>query len=255
MSCFNVRVAGTGCLRTKEGTEEMARILVAEDARAVREGIREILEAECHEVLEAEDGCEAFRAYALERPDLLVLDVAMPRLGGLEVCRRVRSSDAATPILLLSAKAGESDKVLGLGLGADDYVAKPFGMNELVARVNALLRRVAAVRGAGAPVGDVFPFGRWRVRESELALVDELGRRTDLTPREYAVIRYFATHPNEVVRRRALFDYAWGVGSYVYSRTLDMHVCAIRRKMAGCGWRIETVTGLGYRLRVPDTAA
>lgn len=233
----------------------MARILVAGLARRTRNAVRTLLASEYHEVDEAQDGRAALQFYAQCRPDLVVLDSMLPSVSGFDVCREIRRDDPATAILFLSEKRAESDKVLGLELGADDYVTIPFGLAELRARVNALLRRRGALRREACATGQVFRLGCYTVNGRQLALFDGKGRQVGINQREYALLRYFTNHPNEVARRRELLDYAWGKGFFAYSRTVDTHVCQLRRKIAGCGWKIETVCGLGYRLRLPGSAA
>lgn len=237
--------------KAKERNHGMAKILVAEDDAAVRDGIKALLEAEFNQVLVATDGDEALERYRAERPQLIVLDVMMPRRNGFEVCREIRITDTQTPILFLSAKGEEADKVLGLGLGADDYLAKPFGAHELLARVGALLRRAAPRRALPSNLPTVFRFGKFLVRGRELALIDARGHRIDISSREYALLQYFTAHPNEVLNRRELLDYVWGQGAFTYSRTIDTHICTLRRKIEKSGWCIETILGVGYRLRIP----
>lgn len=233
----------------------MAKILVAEPDPDVRKSVRALLETEFHDVDVARNGEQALHAYMMGQPDLVVLGVRMPILGGHEVCRRIRMGDARTPLMFLSKKSGESDRVLGLELGADDYLPIPFGGAEFLARVKALLRRGRTADPEGTTPDTVFRLGSFMVNGRELALSDGGGRRVDISLREYALLRYFTTHPNEVALRRELLEYAWGKGVYAYSRTIDTHVCTLRRKIAGCGWHIETVSGLGYRLRLEVPAA
>ncbi len=233
----------------------MAGILVGVDTPHARDLVRGLLGNEGHQVRLARDGREVLRAYALECPDLLVLDVQLPDPGGLEVCRLLRAVDSQTPVLLLSPRCGEEEVAHALGTGADDFLVRPFGAREFAARVRALLRRAALPRRADAPDVPVFSLGACAVHNRELELRDAHGRCIALTPRECAILRYFATHPNEVARRGDLFDYAWGHGALAYSRTIDTHVCVLRRKLAGSGCRIESVSGMGYRLRVETPAA
>ena len=233
----------------------MARILVAAVGRTVAGDLKALLQDARFEVCEAGDGQETFRRYQLERPDLVLLDADLTGLDGADVVRRIRREDSDTGIVLFSARSDELTRTLGLELGADDYVARPFGRHELIARLNAVLRRRDVSRRRPGADGTAFDLGTWRVNGRELAVHAPDGGRIDLTPREYALLRYFSAHPNEVARRADLFDYAWGRGAYVFSRTLDTHVCTLRRKIAGSGWRIETVSGMGYRLRTADSAA
>ena len=233
----------------------MASILVGVDAPVAREAVRRLLESAGHRVRLAQDGGQLLRAYARESPDLLVLDAALPEQGGFELLRLVRVVDSATPVLLLSPLGGEDEVARGLALGADDFLVRPFGPREFAARVQSLLRRAALPRRAVGDDAPVFHFGGCAVHGRELELRDGRGRHIALTPRECAILRFFAAHPNEVARRGDLFEYAWGHGAMAYSRTIDTHVCALRRKLSGCGCRIETVSGMGYRLRVEAPAA
>ena len=232
----------------------MAKILVAGPSNSTRNAVRTLLESEFHDVEEVRDGRSAVQAYLQGSPDVVVLDVSLPLLGGYDVCREIRRSDPSTGILFLSEKRDESDKVLALELGADDYVTVPFGPSELRARLNALLRRRGTPRRDRCERGLVFKLGRYTVDGRELALLDGRRRQVGITEREYALLRYFTTHANEIARRRDLLAFAWGHG-FAYSRTVDTHICALRRKIAGCGCAIETVCGVGYRFRRTESAA
>ncbi len=226
----------------------MSYILFAEDDETLRDGLQAALESEGHETRPCADGAEALAAFEERRPDLLLLDVMMPRKSGFEVCTEVRRRDRTVPIIFLTAKADETDQVLGLGLGADDYIAKPFRVRVLLARVAAALRRAAA---APAPAeADTFRFGG--------ALVD--ARRFFLDPcdgtppqplsvRELCLLKAFAAHPGEVLSRDALLDEAWGVDYAGTPRTLDQHVLQLRKKLGSRASCIETVHRAGYRLR------
>lgn len=233
----------------------MAKILVAAAGRTVGNELKALLQGARFEVFEAGDGEGAIRRYRLHRPDIALLDADLPGVGGADVVRRIRREDADTGLVLFAARSDEMSRALGLELGADDYVLRPFGRHELVARLNAVLRRrIASCRQQESDT-PAFRLGRCQVDGRELAVLAPDGLRTGLTAREYALLRYFSAHPNEVARRAELFDYAWGKGAYVFSRTLDTHVCTLRRKIAGSGWSIETVSGMGYRLRTAETAA
>lgn len=222
----------------------MADILVVEDAEAIREGLKALLESEFHTVRTASDGVAALAQYSAKRPDLVVLDVMLPGKSGYDVCREIRKEDGETAILMLSAKSDEAAKVLGLGLGADDYLGKPFGARELVARIEAVRRR-----GRHAKDGVMtFRFGSGVVRGRELVFVNRQGRRVDLTAREFALLQLFAAHPDEVLSREALLGYGWGSGCYAHTRTLDTRICSLRKKIKGCGWMIDAVIGQGYRV-------
>ena len=227
----------------------MSRILVAEDDPAIREGLVATLESDGHEVRAAADGAEALARVAEERPDLLLLDVMMPRKSGWDVCAELRRTDPALPIVFLTAKGAESDKVLGLGLGADDYVVKPFGVRELLARVRAALRRAAAPSSADAAAEGDFDFAGARVLAAALSVRAPDGTASPLAPRELALLRLFAAHPGQVLLRDYLLNAAWGVSYLGTTRTLDQHVARLRKKLGPAGAAIETVHAVGYRYR------
>jgi len=224
----------------------MADILIAEDERNVREGVATALRLEGHSVRTARDGEAALDSFARERPDLVVLDVMMPRRNGFDVCAEMRRLDRQVPILILSAKSEEVDKVIGLGIGADDYVTKPFGMRELIARVAGLLRR--AGNGQGGREKPSFTIGSCRVDVLRRKVAWPDGAEQDLTPRECDLLRAFAAHPGEVLGREQLLGVLWGFASSVNTRSLDQHVARIRKKLGSDAARIETVSGAGYRL-------
>ena len=226
----------------------MSFVLFAEDDETIRDGLQAALESEGHETRACADGAEALAAFDERRPDLLLLDVMMPRKSGFEVCAEVRRRDPAVPILFLTAKADESDQVLGLGLGADDYVAKPFRVRVLLARVAAALRRAAA---APAPAGaNSFAVGAARVDARRFLLDPCDGTPPQpLSVRELALLRAFAGHPGEVLSRDRLLDEAWGVDYAGSPRTLDQHVLQIRKKLGSRAGCIETVHRAGYRCK------
>ncbi len=227
---------------------EPFKILVAEDDRNIRSGLVDALELEGYVMEEAADGAGALRKFTAFRPDLVLLDVMMPNLNGYEVCRRIRRSDAATPIIMLTVKGEEIDKVLGLELGADDYVTKPFGLRELSARIAAQLRRRRVETAAPPPSGE-FAFGPWRVDVKKLS-AETAGAAVELTMREIELLRLFAAHPGEVLDRSFIMREIWG-NALTSSRTLDQHLVALRRKIEPehLPRLIETVYGVGYRFR------
>ena len=225
----------------------MGRILIAEDDPAIREGLEAALQSDGHETETAANGVEALAAAAARRPDLLLLDVMMPKKSGWDVCAELRRRDPSLPIVFLTAKGGENDKVLGLGLGADDYVAKPFGVRELLARVRAALRRAAAPSSADAAADGDFGFAGSRVVAASLVLRAPDGAEVPLSTREVALLRLFASHPGQVLSRDYLLSAAWGVAYYGTTRTLDQHVARLRRKLGPAAAAIETVHGVGYR--------
>jgi two-component system, OmpR family, response regulator RegX3 len=214
------------------------RLLVVEDEDAIAEPLVEGLEREGFVVERAATGQEALDA---DVPDLVLLDLRLPDLDGLEVCRRLRER-SRVPIIVVSARGEEVDRVVGLELGADDYVVKPYGLRELLARIRAVLRR-AEPAGADGPSHvdglEVDP----RTRR---ATVD--GRELALTPKEFDLLALLAADPGAAVARDRIFAQVWGTRWYGSPKTIDVHVAALRRKLGDPGW-IETVRGVGFRLR------
>lgn len=220
------------------------RILLAEDDPITREAVAELLEAEGHKVSAAKDGLEALDHWRKHRAELVLLDIMMPGASGYEVCRAIRADDRRVPVLFLSAKSEEVDVVLGLELGADDFVRKPFGKHELLARVRAVLRR-----NGEAKDDDDFSFGPWRVFPKRL-MAERESQMIDLTPRELKLLALLAKHRGEVITRDELLNACWGLEYFPESRTLDQHVLNLRKKIEADPSRpvlIETVRGAGYR--------
>ncbi len=227
-----------------------AKILVAEDDPNIRLGLVATLESEGYAVTAASDGAQALKLFPQEKFELVILDVMMPRASGYDVCRELRALGARVPVLLLTAKAEEIDKVVGLKLGADDYVTKPFGVNELLARVEALLRRGrVAVTANAAELPAVFRLGGAEVDRRKFS-VTVAGRASALTARELKLAEVFAAHPGEVLTRDALLNAVWGVGYFGTTRTLDQHIAQLRKKAEAepeSPQAIITVHGVGYR--------
>ncbi|MFY9615373.1 MAG: response regulator transcription factor [Candidatus Dormiibacterota bacterium] len=223
----------------------MATILVVDDEPEIVRLVRDHLEAVGFSVLEATDGRGAVRAVTAGRPDLVVLDLGLPGLDGLEVTRALRK-DNPVPIIMLTARSDESDKLVGLELGADDYMTKPFSPKELVARVRAVLRR-AEVAATGPPVlrvGDDIELDLPRM-EARIG-----GRRVELTPTEFQLLAALAREPGRVFTRAQLLDAVHGVAFESYERAIDAHVKNIRRKLEpepGSPRYLQTVYGVGYR--------
>ena len=226
----------------------MSRILVIEDDANIREGVAETLRSECHEVAVAADGVEGLATYRSWRPDLVLLDIMMPGKSGYDVCREIRAEDAATPVIMLTAKGEEIDKVLGLGLGADDYVTKPFGIRELLARVAAALRRAQATTASGGAPSS-FTFGGVQVDAKRYCVCGADGEQA-ISDKELKLLTFFHEHPEEVLSRDALLNAVWGVSYFGSTRTLDQHIAQLRKKL-GEPSPIETVHGVGYRYRPP----
>jgi len=223
----------------------MTRILVVEDDKALLRGLADSLKYEGYEVVTAADGVDGYDRQRLHNPDFIVLDVMLPRLNGIDLCRRLRSEGIQTPVLMLTAKSQESDRVEGLDVGADDYVTKPFSVRELMARIRAVLRRTQD--RPGAPVrltfGDLdVDFTRFEVRRK--------GKPIDLTRKEFAILRLLVGRDGQVVRREELLDEVWGLDFYPESRTIDTHVAGLRAKLESDPahpLHLLTVHGVGYK--------
>ena len=233
-------------------TGNNVRVLVAEDDEHIREGIEATLESEGYEVTAARDGNEALMAFENSRFDLILLDVMMPGKSGYDLCRIIRAGNETVPVIMLTAKAEEIDKVVGLKLGADDYITKPFGIHELLARIEAVLRRSArADSKQQAPAQDTFVFGG-RIVDRKRYTLQKNGKTFDLTDREMKLLLFFNDHPGEVLSRDALLNAAWGIDYFGNTRTLDQHVAQLRKKVEddpACPEIITTVHGIGYRYR------
>lgn len=228
----------------------MKRILVVEDDPHIRLGLVEALGSEGYQVTESRDGAQALAQIAQQQPDLVILDVMLPRKSGYDVCREVRATKNPVPILMLTAKGQETDKVVGLELGADDYVTKPFGVRELVARVHALLRRSQPGKAGEAPLPDALRFGT--VEIDVPALRGKCGQTAfELTPRELAVLALLYRERGHAVSRDRILNEVWGIEYYGTTRTLDQVIVKIRQKIEtepAEPRHLLTVHGLGYRL-------
>ena len=226
----------------------MTDVLFAEDDANIREWVAVALENGTCRVRPAADGAAALKAYEEKRPDLVILDVMMPKISGWDVLTEIRKKDKAVPIMMLTAKAAEADKVAGLGLGADDYLAKPFGLAELRARVAALLRR-AAVGAAAQQTVQTFRVGSSSVDVQRSVLVSGGGSETELTALELGILKFLAAHRGETVSRDSLLNGLWGLSYNGTARTIDTRVARLRQKLGEDGSLIESVYGPGYRLR------
>ncbi len=229
---------------------EPQRILLIEDNQDLAFGLRTNLEVEGYEVALVEDGAKGLAVAQDCPPDLIILDLMLPKMDGIEVLRKIRKSDSRTPILILTARGNEVDKVLGLRLGADDYVTKPFGLMELMARVEALLRRVDSVTRSG---NNVFQFGSIELQTASRRVLKN-GREVVLTPKEYGLLLALIEKQGAVASRIDLMSEVWGHSSAVISRTVDTHIAELRRKLETDPARprhIITVRKTGYRFS-PD---
>jgi DNA-binding response OmpR family regulator len=224
-------------------------ILVVDDEGNIVELVRLYLETEGYSVVTAADGEKALEMYERHDPDLVVLDLMLPRMDGFEVCRELRRR-GDVPILMLTARSEDVDAIVGLELGADDYVTKPFNPRALVARVKAILRRTDATAKGGRPIA----VGNLRIdpRRREVTIGD---RRLELRAREFDLLAALARDPGAVLTRDALLEDVWGTDFPGETRTVDVHVAEVRKKLGGDGPQIETVRGLGYRLVPPPRSA
>ena len=222
----------------------MAEILIGEDDADVRKWLAIALETEGFTVRTAADGTATLEEAKTTRPDLLILDVMMPKMSGLEVCKAIRAFDRTLPILMLTARNKDEDLIAGLGAGADDYVTKPFALNVLLARIAALLRRTDAAEYRGDA-----DLGSFRIDTRKIAIAFTNGQETLLSAREYELLRLLADHRGEVLRRDDILNRIWGLTFYGNTRTLDQHIALLRRKLGPCADCIETVRNVGYRLK------
>ena len=228
----------------------MKRILVAEDDADIRETLRDLLSGEGYAVETAADGVAAIAAWkgAAEPFDLAILDVMMPGKSGYDVCREIRAAGSRAAVLMLSAKSEEIDKVIGLELGADDYVTKPFGVRELLARVSAALRRAELSAAPKAEAAADFAFCGATASVRHYCL-EKNGKSTPLTEIEMKLASLFAAHPGEVLSRDRVLNDVWGVNYLGTTRTLDQHVANLRRKVGEVGGdasALRTIHGVGY---------
>ena len=222
----------------------MNRILIVEDDPAVSVALRDGFEFEKYAVEMAGDGEEGLRLAQRDDHDLMILDVMLPKKSGLDVCKELRRNGSRAPIIMLTARGQEIDKIVGLKLGADDYVTKPFSFIELLARVEAVLRRTTrAVAGEEYGFGDVkLDFRTYQATKSALPI--------ELTPREFRILRYFIDHAEQVVTRESLLNHVWGYDSSAFTRTVDTHMARLRQKIEstpGEPRHLVTVHRAGYK--------
>lgn len=234
-----------------ENEERRMRVLIAEDDDLTRAGLAEILQEEGYDVVAAPNGEAALRLFAETRPDFVCLDIMMPGVDGYEVCRMIHAQAPRTPIIFISAKGEEIDKVLGLELGADDFIVKPFGVKEVVARIRAVTRRTLQARGEenanqakGAfELGDLWVYpDELRARREEHAI--------ELSLRDVKLLEIFYMNPGKVLSRDMLYRHAWGVDHVPNSRTVDQHISQLRKRVEvdpKAPTIIQTVHGAGYR--------
>jgi DNA-binding response OmpR family regulator len=223
------------------------KILIAEDDPNIRTGLGDLVASEGYEAILAEDGEAAMTLFDNSKPDFILLDIMMPKLDGYSVCREIRKRDSQVPVVFLSAKSEEIDRVVGLELGADDYITKPFGTREVIARIRAITRRL--LNSESQQEKSSFTFADLTVFPDELRA--KRGEESiDLSLRDIRILELFSKHPGEVVTRDLLFDVCWGYSHMPNSRTLDQHISKLRKRIetdpANPRW-ITTVYGAGYR--------
>ena len=223
----------------------MPKVLIVEDDDAMVAALRDGFEYEGYTVTLARDGAEGLRQATADAPELIILDVMLPKMSGFDVCREIRKGGNNAPIIMLTARGQEIDKVLGLKLGADDYVTKPFGFLELMARVEAVLRRAS---GRSSRV-EAYQFGTVKA-DFKRGEVHKNGKLMEMTSRELRLLQYFIEHRGEVVNREQLLDAVWDYDSAPLTRTVDMHIAKLRKKIedkAAHPRFLVTVHGMGYK--------
>lgn len=224
----------------------MSRILIIEDDPAIQKGLKDNLSYESYDVIVAADGMAGYELYRNNQPALIILDLMLPKLNGYELCRRIRREDSKTPILMLTARSEEIDRVQGLDLGADDYVTKPFSLPELLARVRALMRRTHPQEEPNhiLKFSDVeVDFRRYEGRKK--------GKPLKLSRKEFGILQVLAKRPGEVVSREELLNEVWGHDAYPTTRTVDNHLSLLRSKLedhASNPRHLITMHGIGYKL-------
>jgi DNA-binding response OmpR family regulator len=230
----------------------MKRILIIEDDVSILSGLKDVLTFKSYEVLTAEDGEMGYAAAVEEKPDLIILDIMIPKMDGFTLCRKLRAEGNSTPVLMLTAKGEEPDKIQGLDIGADDYMTKPFSLPELLARVRALLRRTPERAKKNLPdsikIGDVsLNFKKYEAHKRDLVL--------NLSPKEFGILRFLASRVGEVVTRDELLNEVWGYDLYPTTRTVDNHIAQLRIKIEknpADPRYLVTVHGIGYKLTLDE---
>jgi len=223
----------------------MKKILIIEDEENMVEGLKFNLEARDYLVIAALDGETGLEKAAEEQPDLVILDLMLPGLNGYEVCKRLKETQAEILIVMLTAKSQEADIITGLDLGADDYITKPFSVLELLARINALLRRSKTI----PPIPEVVHIGDMEINFKKYQ-AQKRGKPLELSPREFEILRYLLERKGEVVSRDDLLNQVWGYESFPYTRTIDAHIAALRKKIEETPDKpalIITIHGKGYK--------
>jgi DNA-binding response OmpR family regulator len=225
----------------------MEKILIIEDDAAMLRGLKDNFETRGYKVVTAADGEAGLEAAMAHKPDLILLDIMLPKINGYEICRLVREAGLTSPIIMLTAKGEESDIILGLNLGADDYVTKPFSIKELMARAAAFLRRAKHEKGK------IFEFGDFKLN-IEARELTKLGKTIELTPKEYKLLEYFVSRPGRALTRDEILNQVWGYDCFVTQRSIDRCITTLRDKIEGRALKprfIFTVREVGYKFE-PD---
>lgn len=223
----------------------MKKILIIEDERDMVTGLRFNLEARDYSVIAAYDGETGLQMADSEQPDLIILDLLLPKLNGYEVCKKVKEGNPEIPIIMLTAKSQESDIITGLDLGADDYITKPFSVLELMARINALFRRTKS----NSLKPEIYRFGSLEIDVKKYH-AHKHGKPIELSPREFEILKYLIERQGDIVTREDLLNRVWGYDSFPYTRTIDAHISKLRRKIEDRPQDPEliiTIHGLGYK--------
>lgn len=227
----------------------MKRILIIEDDVSILNGLKDVLTFKSYEVLTAKDGEKGYAAAVKEHPDLIILDIMLPKMDGFTLCRKLRAEGSSTPVMMLTARGEEPDKVQGLDIGADDYMTKPFSLPELLARVRALLRRIPEESKEVPPpelikIGDVsINFKTYEAQQGNTKL--------NMSPKEFGILKYLVSRIGEVVTRDELLDEVWGYELYPTTRTVDNHIAMLRSKVEknpADPIFLLTIHGVGYKL-------
>jgi DNA-binding response OmpR family regulator len=223
----------------------MKTILIVEDDSSISKGLKENLELEHFKVHTEADGEKGFQSAIKNKPDLIILDVMLPSKNGFDICRDIRSQNMNTPVIMLTGKSAESDKVLGLGLGADDYITKPFSIRELIARINAILRRVNNIEKDF----ETYTFADIKLDFKRLELIK--GKKTlEMSLKEFEILKFFIKHEGQVVTRNQLLDEVWGYDVFPTTRTVDNYILMIRKKIENnpsVPKHIQTIHSAGYK--------
>jgi DNA-binding response OmpR family regulator len=228
------------------------RILIIEDDLAILRGLKDNLEYESYEVLAANDGEQGYCLVKEKKPDLIILDLMLPKMSGYELCRKVRDEGITTPILMLTARGEEVDRVLGLDLGADDYVSKPFSVPELLARIRAIFRRIHQSKSGKLP--NELELGKLSI-DFKRFVAHKAGQPIELSRKEFGVLRLLAARTGEVVTREELLDEVWGYDQFPTTRTVDNHIALLRSKLEddpANPKHLITVHGVGYKLALEE---